>query len=126
VQFGNDDVASKVWVTARALLVGLFSVSDMGCLVLRHVTIESNMRWSVLVATMTGNRWPVKDSVGASPVYYFFEARRHSQSCLSLACVANCYRPVVVPNMIVFHNDIRLFVSVFDRFPTNERSSTFS
>jgi hypothetical protein len=29
-------------------------------------------------------------------------------------------RPVVVPNMVVFHDDIGAFVSVFGRFPVNE------
>jgi hypothetical protein len=28
MQFGNDDVASKVWVMVRASLVSLFGVSD--------------------------------------------------------------------------------------------------
>jgi hypothetical protein len=28
VQFGNDDALSKVWVAARALLVGISGVSD--------------------------------------------------------------------------------------------------
>jgi hypothetical protein len=29
-------------------------------------------------------------------------------------------RPVVVPNMVVFHDDIGAFGSVFGRFPANE------
>jgi hypothetical protein len=29
-------------------------------------------------------------------------------------------RPVVVPNVIVFYDDIGAFISVFGRFPANE------
>jgi hypothetical protein len=72
MQFGNNDVASKVWVAARASLVDLSGVSD-GSLVLHRVAVESELRWSVIVATMTGNWWPVDDSVGASPAYFLRE-----------------------------------------------------
>jgi hypothetical protein len=33
-------------------------------------------------------------------------------------------RPVVVPNMAVFHDDIGAFVSVFGRFPLMNRSNS--
>jgi hypothetical protein len=34
-------------------------------------------------------------------------------------------RPVVVPNVVVFHDDIGAFVSVFDEFPAMNRSIFF-
>jgi hypothetical protein len=56
---------------------------------LRRVAVESELRWRVPVATMTGNRRPVEDSVGASLAYFSRGARRQSRSYLSLACVAD-------------------------------------
>jgi hypothetical protein len=63
----------------------------MGSLVLRRVAVDSELRWRAPVATMTGNRRPVEDSVGASLAYFSRRARRQSRSCLSLACVADCW-----------------------------------
>jgi hypothetical protein len=66
----------------------------------------------------------VEDSVGASPTYFSCEACRQSRSCLSLACVADCWHVarsamVVMPNVVVLHDNIGAFVSVFGRFPSN-------
>jgi hypothetical protein len=63
----------------------------MGSLVLCCVALELELRWSVPAATMTGKRWPVEDSVGTSPAYFSCGARRQSRSCLSLACVVDCW-----------------------------------
>jgi hypothetical protein len=44
VQFGNDDVASKVWVALRASLVGLSGVSDVfSCAPPCHYRVGSAM-----------------------------------------------------------------------------------
>jgi hypothetical protein len=63
----------------------------MGSLVLRRVAVESELRWKITVATMTGNRWPVEESVGTSLAYFSRGARLQSRSCLSLACVVDCW-----------------------------------
>jgi hypothetical protein len=63
----------------------------MVSLVLRRVDVDSELRWRVPMATMTSNRRPVEDSVGASLAYFSRVAHRQSRSCLSLACVADCW-----------------------------------
>jgi hypothetical protein len=91
------DVASKVWVAARALLVGFSGVSDgfscaLSCSCGVRATVECPCG-----NDMTENRWLLEHSVGASPAYFSFRARCQSRSCLSFACVAN---------VVVFHDDI--------------------
>jgi hypothetical protein len=45
-QFGNDDASSRVWVVARASIVG-FPACPMGSLVFYYVVVESKLRWNV-------------------------------------------------------------------------------
>jgi hypothetical protein len=111
VQFGNDDVARKA--LGRGSVVGLFDVSD-GFSVLCRVAVESELRWSVPVAMMMGNRWLVDDSVGASPAYLSRGACRLSRSCLTLACVADCWHEAGgEAQVVMFHNIIGAFVYGF-------------
>jgi hypothetical protein len=70
----------------------------MGSLMLRRVAVQSELRWKILVATMTGNRWPVEDSVDASLAYFSRGARRQSRSCLLLACVVDCWNVARSPD----------------------------
>jgi hypothetical protein len=123
VEFGNNDVASKVWVAARvSLVVGLSNVSD-GFSCAPPCAVESELRWSVPAATMAENWWHVEDSVGASPAYLSCGARRQSQSCFRWRVWPTVGmwpgRPKVVPNMVMFHDDIGALVSVFSKFSSN-------
>jgi hypothetical protein len=92
----------------------------MGSLVLCGVALESELRSSVPVATMTGMRWlwTTRSAqalhISLAELVVKVEAVSHGRVWSIVG------RPVVVLNMIVFHNDICAFVSVFDRFSVNK------
>jgi hypothetical protein len=83
VQFGNDDVASKVCVTARASLVGLSSVSDgFSCALPCHHGDGSAMECPC--GNDDGQPAAYKGFSRCKPAYYSCGARRSSQIKLSL------------------------------------------
>jgi hypothetical protein len=89
VQFGNDDVANKVWVTARASVVCLSGVSD-------EFSCAPPCRFGVRVVVEypcndDGQLVACGDSVCASPAYFSCGACRKSRSNLTLAYVADCW-----------------------------------
>jgi hypothetical protein len=72
---------------------------------------------------MTGNRWHVEDSVGASLHISLAElvVKVGAVFCWRVWLTIGMWPgwPEVVPNMVVFHDDVGAFVSVFGQFSSN-------
>jgi hypothetical protein len=72
---------------------------------------------------MTGNLWHVEDSVGASLHISLAElvvkVGAVFRWCVWLTVDMWPGRPEVVPNMVVFHDDVDAFVLVFGQFSSN-------
>jgi hypothetical protein len=123
-QFGNDDASRRAWVAVRASVVGLRHVRWVLSCSAVSLWSRSCMRWSVPAATMTGGRWLWRTrSVQAQHIYL-------AKLVVKVGAISRWRvwptvgmwpgRPVVVPNVVMFHDDIGAFVSVFGWFPTNE------
>jgi hypothetical protein len=123
VKFGNDDVVRKVWVAARASLVGLSGVSDgFSCAPPCRCGVEA------MVKCPCGNDYRQLVACGGlgrrKPC---ISLSRSSSSKSELSFVGVCGQLLAcgqvgrrwLPNVVVFHDDIGALIPGFGQFPSN-------